>query len=170
MNKVISSYDISLKTIALLPARDIDYDTVVIEVNETKHIRKTSLNLIKEACLMRDWTTYEGRRNGVIKHTNFKQKTPIPIDIHKGIYFFPTHSPSNIDNIWIAFHHILSIENIPAQERTKDAQSIVYFKNRQTLKLSISFHTLKEQYNRTLQCVMLIDKLKTAGSDIQSHN
>src|SRR5699024_11986129 len=67
----------------------------------------------------------------------------------KGIYFFPTHSPSNMDNIWIAFHHILSIGKIPAHERTKDAQSIVYFKNRQALKLSISFHTLKEQYNRT---------------------
>src|SRR5690625_26621 len=170
MNKVISSYDISLKTIALLPARDIDYDTIVIEKNETKYVRQPSLNLIKETCLMRDWTTYEGRRIGVIKHTNFKQKTPIPIDIHKGIYFFPTHSPNNMDNIWIAFQHILSIDNIPAQERTKDAQSIVYFKNKQALKLSISFHTLKEQYNRTLQCVMLIDKVKTEQDAILSHH
>src|SRR5690625_5837534 len=159
MDTVISSYDISLKTIALLPARNIDYDTIVIEENETKYVQETSFNLIKEACLKRDWTSYEGRRDGVIKHTNFKKKTPIPIDIHKGIYFFPTHSPTNIDNIWIAFHHILSIEKIPARERTKDVQSIVYFKNRQALKLSISFHTLKEQYNRTLQCVMMIDGL-----------
>jgi len=83
---------------------------------------------------------------------------PIPIDIDKGIYFFSTHLPSNMDNIWIAFHHILSIGKIPAHERTKGAQSIVYFKNRHTLKLSISFHTLKEQYNRTLECVMLVRK------------
>src|SRR5690625_4583290 len=145
MNKVISSYDISLKTIVLLPGRDIDYDTIAIEGNETKHVRQTSFNIIKEACLKSDWTSYEGRREGVIKHTNFKQKTPIPIDIHKGIYFFPTHSPSNNDNIWIAFHHISSLGKIPAQERTKNAQSIVYFKNRQALKLSISFHILKEQ-------------------------
>src|SRR5690625_6875288 len=135
MNTVISSYDINLKTIALLPGRNIDYDTVVIEENKTKYIRQTSLNLIKDACLKCDWTTYEGRRGGVIKHTNFKQKTPIPIDIHKGIYFFPTHSPSNMDNIWIAFHHILSIGKIPARERTKDAQSIVYFKNKHAIKM-----------------------------------
>jgi len=159
MNRIISSYDISLKTMALLPARDIDYDTIVIKENETKYVRQTSFNIINEACLKRDWTTYEGRRDGVIQHTNFKQKTPIPIDIQNGIYFFPTHSPSNMDNIWIAFHHILSIGKIPAQARTKDAQSIVYFKNRQALKLGISFHTLKEQYNRTLQCVMLIDRV-----------
>src|SRR5690625_3513994 len=91
MNTVISSYDINLKTIALLPGRNIDYDTVVIEENKTKYIRQTSLNLIKDACLKCDWTTYEGRRGGVIKHTNFKQKTPIPIDMRKAIFFQHIH-------------------------------------------------------------------------------
>src|SRR5690625_4160596 len=91
MNKVISSYDISLKTIVLLPGRDIDYDTIAIEGNETKHVRQTSFNIIKEACLKSDWTSYEGRREGVIKHTNFKQKTPIPIDIRKAIFFQHIH-------------------------------------------------------------------------------
>ena len=170
MDKIRPLYDISLKTMALLPARDIDYDTIVIKENETKYIRQTSFNLIKEACLKRDWTTYEGRRYGVIQQTNFKQKTPIPIDIDKGIYFFPTHSPSNMDNIWIALHHILSIGKILAYGKTKDAQSIVYFKNRHALKLSISFHTLKEQYNRTLQCVMMIDKVKNERDGIFSLN
>jgi len=170
MSLVTTSYDISLQTVALLPARDIDYDTIVIEENETKYVQQTSFNLINEACLKRNWTTYEGRRDAVIQHTNFKQKTPIPIDIHQGIYFFPTHSPNNMDNIWIAFHHILSIGKIPARERTKNAQSIVYFKNKHALKLSISFHTLTEQYNRTLQCVMMIDKVKTDKDGVLSHH
>ena len=170
MSPVITSYDISLKTMALLPARDIDYDTIIIEENKTENVRQTSFNIIEDACLKRNWTTYEGRRDGVIQQTNFKQKTPIPIDIQKGIYFFPTHSPNNMDNIWIAFHHILSIGKIPARERTKDAQSIVHFKNRHALKLNISFHTLKEQYNRTLQCVMIINEAKTDQDGILSLN
>jgi|SRR5690625_347245 len=95
---------------------------------------------------------------------------PIPIDIHKGIYFFPTHSPGNMDNIWIAFQHILSIGKIPSRERTKEAQSIVYFKNRHALKLNISFHTLKEQYNRTLQCMTMIGKVKAEQDGILSLN
>lgn len=157
MNTVIISYDISSKTLALLPARKIDYDTIVIKENETKYVQQPSFDLIKEACFRGDWTTYEGRRDAVIKHTNFIQKTPIPIDIRKGVYFFPTHSPKNINNIWIAFHQIKLIGKVPSQERTKQAQSIVFFKNGQSLVLDITYHALNKQYERTLECVYRIE-------------
>lgn len=158
MNKVISTYKISHRTLALIPGRSIDYEAIVITVDETKYVRQTPFDLIKKVCSENDWTTYEGRRQSVIQHTNFIQKTPIPVDICKGIYFLPTHSPSHIDNVWIAFHQILSIKKVPQRERTKHAQSIVYFKNGLALELSVSYHTLEEQYNRTLHCITLRNK------------
>ncbi len=47
MNTVIPTYNISCSTLALLPAREIDYDMIVIKDNETKYVRQPSLNLIK---------------------------------------------------------------------------------------------------------------------------
>lgn len=158
MISIIEEYNISPSTLALLPARKIDYDTIVMKEDKiTLHVRQTAFNLIKSAIPTFDWTTYEGRRDGVIQHTGFKHKTPIPVSISKSLYFFPTHSPSKADNIWIAFHHISRIGKVPQQQATKQAQSIVYFKNGQELILNVSFHTLKVQYNRTLQCMLGIE-------------
>lgn len=160
MNSIIEAYQITTSTLALLPARAIDYDTIVMKENETKHVRQTSMNLIESACFDYDWTTYDGRRKSVIRHTGYKNRTPIPISIHKSIYFFPTHSPKHTDNIWIAFQHILMIGKVPKQKASKQTQSIVYFKSGQELILNISFHTLEKQYERTLEIVSKIAGLE----------
>lgn len=120
MKVIIQSYHISNETLALLLAREIEYDTIVMkEGTQTKHVRQTAFNLIKLACYTHDWTTYEGRREAIVKQTGFKRKTPILISIVKDIYFFPTHSPNHVDNIWISFHHILMIGKIPRKRATK---------------------------------------------------
>src|SRR5699024_6069121 len=124
MKAVIPNDLICTKTVALIPAREIGYDTIIMKENETKYVRETALNLIKLACYYYDFTTYEVRRDGVIFYTNFVKKTPMPISIHRGIYLFPTHSPHHIDNCWIAFHHVLSIKKVPKHQATQKAQSI----------------------------------------------
>ena len=159
MKTVLTTYTIGSQTLALLPAKQIDYDTVVIKQSGTKYVRQTPLKLIKAACYD-DWTTYEGRRQAVTHHTNFKQKVPIPISIDKGIYLFPTHSPRSIHNSWIAYQHIAFIKKAPQHNPTGPAQSIIHYKNGQTLQLDISMHILKAQIQRTFECMYRIEGRK----------
>ena len=156
MKTVLSTYTIGPQTLALLPAKQIDYDTILINESDIKYVCQTPLTLIKSACF-HNWTTYEGRRQAVIHHTNFKQKTPIPISIDSGMYFFPTHSPSSIHNNWIAYKQIASIHKAPQH------QSMIHFKNGQTLTLDISMHILKTQIERTFECMYRIEGIKCVG-------
>jgi len=149
-------YRINIDTVALLPAGRIEFNTLVIAKNGIKYVQDPSLNLIKSACFAY-WGEYEGNRKAVIRHTNFIQKTPMPICKREGIYFFPTHSPHNIANGWIAFNHVANFDKIPPRLKTQQAQSIVYFKSGLTLPLSISYHTLKCQYERTYECIHMIE-------------
>lgn len=150
-----NEYEINQQTLAIIPAKQIDFDSIVIETKNTRHIKKTALQLIKTACY-NDWTTYEGRRQAVMHHTNYIQKVPIPISMHNRIYFFPTHSPSNIDNSWIAYQHIAHIEKSP--ENTQKP-TIIYFKTGQAMSVDISIHTLRSQIQRTATCIYKMENM-----------
>lgn len=145
-----------MDTVALLPARRIEFSTLIITNYGKEYVPDPSLHMIKSAC--RDnFEEYEGNRKVIISHTNFIQKTPMPICKRKGIYFFPTHSPHRIENCWINHHHVANIDKIPHRLKTQHGQSIVYFKNGLTLAFSTSYHTMKEQYKRTSECISLIE-------------
>jgi len=68
-----TAYKINEQTIALCPAKEIDYNTIVFEQEKTYHVKKTPLELIKDACI-ENWSTYEGKRQAVIHHTNFTER------------------------------------------------------------------------------------------------
>ncbi len=116
-------------------------------------IRKSPLEIIRTACF-HNWCTYEGRRRAVTHHTNFKQKIPIPINTHKGIYFFPTHSPNHIDNHWISFQPILHITNQQTNGQAPK-ETMITFTNDSKLKLNISKYILENQMRRTFECIYL---------------
>lgn len=89
------TYQVNRQTIALRPAKVIDHSTIVIEQEETYKIKETPLQIIKEACIA-NWSTYEGRRQAVIHHTNFKQKVPIPSTSKKiSLPSQPTHQQNS---------------------------------------------------------------------------
>src|SRR5690625_7833137 len=91
MKNIISTYKINSHTQALLPAKSINYQTIVIEENKILYVRQTPLEIIRQGCVD-DWSDYVSRRNAVMHHTSFIQRLPIPVNISKAIYFFPTHS------------------------------------------------------------------------------
>lgn len=143
-----TSYQTNEQTIALCPVKEMDYDTLVIEKHETYKVKKTPLQLIKKACIA-NWSTYEGKRQAVIHHTNFRHKVPIPIDLEKNIFAFPTHSPSAFECHWIFFSHIAHIH-----KTEQPNQTLITFKNKKQLSLSISHYIFKKQYERTLACLI----------------
>lgn len=158
MIPIQTTYKIHANTFAIIPAKAIDYDTIVLEQNRKIHVRQTPMQIIEEACL-HHWTTYVGRRNAVHQHTNFYQKVPLPISIQKQLYFFPTHSPKRFDNCWLAYQHILSVEQVNETTSTHP-QTSLQFKDGQTLKLNISQHILQTQMDRTFQVMYQLQKTK----------
>ena len=152
MNKILKDYSINPQTAALLPAKQIDYETIVFEQDRQIAVSKTAHQLIKEACL--DYfSTYEGRRKAVMHHTNFKRKVPIPISMGHNICTFPTHSTTDIECIWIFSNHVQSIKRISTRKNIY-AQSMITFKSGQQLPLNVSYHILDKQMRRATMCMV----------------
>lgn len=156
MHIPLPTYVIDEHTYALIPAKSIDYETIIKDGNGIKYVKDTPFNLVRKSC--RDyWGSYEGNREAVIHHLNFIQKVPIPICIRKGIYLFPTHSPSHLDNHWIAFKHVASIHKGPQQSSKSPASSIITFTNGRTITLHVSLYSLNIQMQRTFKCMYKIE-------------
>src|SRR5690625_1097525 len=160
MNQVQSKYIIHEHTMALIPARSIEYDTVVMEQDKKVHVRKTPLEIIKAAC-HDEWYTYDGRRRAVSHHTNFQKKVPIPINAEKGIFFFPTRSPSHFETIWLSYKHIIQTIEISR----KPAQTKIIFYNGVEIVVPISSHILRRQMERTFECMWRMG----GGAEIMKH-
>src|SRR5690625_4916123 len=151
MQKISKEIQISNNTLAILPAKEIEFQSYVLENDATYYVKKTPLQLITVACLDTGWSTFDGRREAVTYHTGFKQKVPIPISIKPEIYTFPTHAINSHDCAWIFPYHILRINKLGT------IQSTIQFKNGRTIILDISYHILNNQLQRTLQIVNLIN-------------
>jgi competence protein ComK len=142
-------YDINPDTLALLPARHTDYDTIVLERHKQYFVKKTAIKLLEEACL-EGGSDYDGRRAAVTYKTDVQSKILIPVNPLEHIYAFPTHSPKLHECSWFFYHHIKSIKRHP----TSLTESIITFKNYKELQLPISYHTLEKQMQRTSYCIV----------------
>ncbi|WP_407270049.1 competence protein ComK [Radiobacillus sp. PE A8.2] len=147
-----TNYAITISTMALCPARHIDYDTIVYERDRTLYVKKTPLQLIKSACI--DYgASYDGRRAAVTHKLNFRKKVPIPISISYNIYAFPTQSAKHYDCTWIFFSHVKAIQsNHPLKK--SDYKSIIAFQTGQALSMHESYFQLEKQMQRTAMCML----------------
>lgn len=141
-------YKVNKSTLALLPAKAINYDTIAWEDNQTIYVRQTPLDIIKESCLVYG-SSYEGRREAVTHNTSYQRNLPIQISGKQHIYTFPTQAPKSFDCHWIFSEHILQIIG---KNGTKEAT--ICFKNNQLLPLTVSHYILNKQFHRTLTCML----------------
>lgn len=145
---ILKKYRINKNTIALLPSREIDFDTIVLEKDRKLKVKKTSIELLNTAC-MEDWTTYEGRRKAIIHHTSFQRKVPILVDIRSENYFLPTHSPTSIYNKWFSYQHIAKVKENTSHPNKTD----IIFLNGIELCVNVSHHLIDRQMQRTFECI-----------------
>src|SRR5690625_4575400 len=97
MKEILKEFQISPNTLAIVPAKEIEFYSYVLENNATYKVKKTPLQLIKSACFNIGWSPFDGKRDAVSRHTGFKQKVPIPISKTLAIYAFPTHAIKSPD-------------------------------------------------------------------------
>ncbi|WP_368505238.1 competence protein ComK [Alkalihalophilus sp. As8PL] len=146
---ILSHYDINRHTIAIQPALHTDYDTIVLEGDETLFIKESSMSMIKRACI-EGGSTYNGRRIAISEITRAQKKVPIPIDPINHIYTFPTHSPERLECSWMFYHHIRSFTPDP----NSSTHTLITFRNATQLKISISYPAFERQIQRTSYCIL----------------
>lgn len=149
MINALPDYVINEKTMALLSVAHFDYSTIVLETDRQYFVRKTPNQLIASGCLV-GGASYEGRRAAVMHQTDWKKKVPIPINLSKNIFSFPTQSLKSFSCHWLFYHHIQSLEIFHSPK----AQSIITFKNHTQLPLQESYHILNQQIQRTAICIL----------------
>lgn len=151
MNPIRDTYEINPQTMAILSVAEIEYSAIVLEENKKIYVRQTPLQIIKAACL-EGGASYEGRRKAVTYLTGAMQKIPIPINPRRNIFAFPTHSPTTFECNWIFYHQIktITIPKVP----NPTIQSIIHFKNNQSLSMNESCYVLQKQYQRTAMCIL----------------
>lgn len=142
--KIEKTYIINKETSCILPAKEIDYDLIVVGEKKLLFIRQTPREIIKKSCIYY-WSTYEGRKKAVIHHTGFKQKVPIPINEQIPIATFPTHALIHINCAWLMYHHI--VDYIPARKTT------ITFTNGKSLTIVVTIKAFISQMKQALEVV-----------------
>lgn len=141
------TYEIHAGTMVLAPAKMIAYATKIIEEETAFYTEASAIQVINDACLKR-WTTYEGRRNAVTKHTKMTRKVPIPICAAENITFFPTHAIDHFDNHWLALEHIMRVESLPEEKQLAK----VIFNNGLAIDIPASSYIIEKQIERAFEC------------------
>lgn len=139
--QIIDEYIITEDTLAILPVKHIEYNSVVYELGKGYYVRQTPMQIIKESCKAYH-SSYAGRREATISLTNAKYKSPIIVRERDDLLAFPTISPKKFECVWILAAHIKTIENA-------NNECCVVFNNDFALSLSISFNCLQSQLNVT---------------------
>ncbi|WP_100374091.1 competence protein ComK [Bacillus sp. FJAT-45037] len=147
--QILETYEISTHTIAIMPAYDIECETLVLEGHQTLYVKETAIQMIKRACI-EGGATYDGRRQAVSELTRAQNKIPIPINTTSQIYAFPTHSPTHLECVWLFYHHIKSFHPHPFEP----AKTIVQLYNNNPLTIDISYPSFERQMQRTSYCMV----------------
>jgi len=135
-------YIISSLTMLLEPYTDEDQTkkTKVYEKDNEPFIADhPPREIIEHSCLYY-FSTYEGRKISTKALTNIRHKPPIVIDPVTGVYFFSTHSDTNLQNRWISLQHFRGCE---AYE--KESTMVTFSGGREVI-LPISKQSFHQQY------------------------
>lgn len=138
---IINDYMISLSTIAIVPHRHPQYQTMIIDVEGIFYTSERSEQIISRSCIT-NGASYNGRRDAAIYLLNYIQKTPILISEADGMIAIPTHSPDREECAWIFYHHIKKVKT------NEKNGCIIQFHNYRNLELKVSSQTMRQQIHK----------------------
>ncbi|WP_152657541.1 competence protein ComK [Oceanobacillus sp. CFH 90083] len=157
---MITNYEITDKTMAILPSRSSRNKSKVFEADQENMLtfHEKPFAIIEQNC-MKYFSSYAGRRASVLHHTPFKMKTPIPISSTLGILVFPTHGLSNPACAWIFFRHVSKIVK-------QDSGCNIIFKDGTVLFQPVSKIRMERQIARCHQLSVMIENSGESGVSI----
>jgi len=144
------SYEVNSSTLALIPLNN--FETKVIEMDNTFNIKKSVFEIIKESCEYFG-STYLGRHEGTKKLIGISHKAPIIIEESKSIIYFPTTSPRLEKCIWFSLNNIKKYYNI-------NGKTEILFNNNKSIKINISYGSFDNQFLRATKLESVLRKRK----------
>ena len=144
------SYEVNSSTLVLIPLNN--FETKVIEMDNTFNIKKSVFEIIKESCEYFG-STYLGRHEGTKKLIGISHKAPIIIEESKSIIYFPTTSPRLEKCIWFALNNIKKYYNI-------NGKTEILFNNNKSIKINISYGSFDNQFLKATKLESVLRKRK----------
>ncbi|MCQ6274378.1 competence protein ComK [Bacillus sp. V3B] len=146
MNKreVIEEYEINPMTLAILPVQYGGklYSQIYQLDDDELYSPFKPLELIKRSCRLFA-SSYEGRKEGSRQLIGVTHKIPITIDSTNLMYFFPTISPKKSQCAWVSHEHVLHYEKVDS------TNTLVIFRNKESVIIPISVYSFDNQMLRT---------------------
>ena len=147
----MDNYEINVETLLIVPFEK--GKSKVYEFDGDFVVNKTPLAIIKDSCLYFG-CTYEGRRDSVKQILGVDMKVPILIEDSKNIIFFPTSSCINQNSVWISY------ENLLKYSKFNEFSTILYFQNKQNIKVDVKYNLIDNQIIRCIKLKTLLVKRK----------
>ncbi|MBU5594018.1 competence protein ComK [Amphibacillus sp. MSJ-3] len=145
--EIKTSHELSHSTMAFMATKtDSSWGTLIYEeeVTEPIFVDVPPRKLIEAACRQYGEELI-ARIDSAKILCGFNNKSPIAISVTNEYYFFPIHSPSNIDCSWLSHTHIRKIS------KEKYSSSTVLFRDGRKISVPASKGTMLNQLHRTAQ-------------------
>lgn len=148
----LNGYDVNPLTMAVISeiGKAGEKTTRVMEEELELTIDTNPLQIIQKSCKFFG-VSLKGRQEGTAAVCGITYKAPITIDPSIGLYFFPTHSPTNPDCSWLSHSHIEKLE--PVENKATE----VIFKNGKRITINVSYGSIMNQVQRTAQYRYLME-------------
>ena len=144
--KVYKEFILNYATILFTPKTD-KYGRLYTQILEKDNIflvDKGPTDLM-DANLNYYGSSLKGASHGASKILGGVSMTPIIVNERRGIYWFPSKSPSKEDCVWFALHHIKNYRSL-----TK-GKTVVTFNNECTFNLEISYYSFDMKVKQAYQ-------------------
>ncbi|MCJ8005954.1 competence protein ComK [Lederbergia wuyishanensis] len=139
---LLDEYEINPDTMMIRPyIKDNEIYSEVFELDNHFLVREKPLNIVKRGCEYFG-SSFQGRREGTKSLITVTHKSPIIIDPYTAIYLIPTLSHTRPECIWLSHDHIVS------HNKGSDNNTIIHFRNHQSIEIPISSGSFGNQLSR----------------------
>jgi len=144
-------YIINSETLILLPLEN--EKTKVFEVDNVLVVNDSVENIVKNSCYYFG-SSLKGRQDGTKNMLNCRIKVPIVVEDSKKMIFFPTHSHTNAENVWVSFNNLLKYT------KYDKGTTIFHFKNNNEINVKVTYNVVDNQIIRCIKLDSILSKRK----------
>src|SRR5699024_4528915 len=134
------NYKINEDTNIIIPAKHINYDSIVLEGDTVYPVRQTPLEIVKYTAKCNGYD-FESRKKSCDTYFDYAYKLPISLSDAMLLIAFPTRGIDHFDCIWIIERNVKEIMK-------QGGVSTIIFNNNQSVTVDIGLNILKNQYKK----------------------
>jgi competence protein ComK len=150
--KTTSEYIITVDTVMLAPAFEVEGGTIVHEKEQILYVKQSPWEIINENCFL-GFSSYDGRVKAAKKYLNCDKKVPVLIYEREQIAAFPTRSPTHHLCHWVFPLHARAFIKEPGEKNIVILQT----RHGEKVRLPVSHYIALKQMHRTYHLLHTLD-------------